>query len=283
MSAYGGLQDEGEKGGHTEPHNGGAYCTGCHERPLIQYLCQHFQSESVRSRVAIKFCANLGCVVKKKPSGYILHMSSLMISQLVVYIFLRSFIFAFSLHNRRAIQARGSACNEGRAAGDSRSRLTSLLWFAVFRVHVIEGKPHNKHQGAAISTKYFARGPVETASKMASLQETAKSFQQRFESMIKEITVLSLPMQKKSFQCCVSCFDNHKNEPESIAECINRCHEPSQSFNHALQREVEALQTSIESCQKVSLWYDVCCSTPRSSVKLAFEDCFVLHSRSVYS
>lgn len=86
---------------------------------------------------------------------------------------------------------------------------------------------------------------------MASLEETAKSFQNNFESMIRDITVLSLPMQKKSFQCCVSCFDNNKQDPGKIAECVGQCHEPNQSFNHVLQREVEGLQASIESCQKV--------------------------------
>ncbi|KAL8270942.1 hypothetical protein Esti_005154 [Eimeria stiedai] len=87
---------------------------------------------------------------------------------------------------------------------------------------------------------------------MASLEETAKSFQSKFESMIKNITILSLPMQKKSFECCVSCFDGDKQDPEKIAACISRCHEPSQSFNQVLQREVEGLQTSIESCQRMS-------------------------------
>ncbi|OEH78580.1 protein FAM136A [Cyclospora cayetanensis] len=86
---------------------------------------------------------------------------------------------------------------------------------------------------------------------MASLEETAKVFQGKFESMIRDITILSLPMQKKAFQCCVSCFDSHKGEPENIAECIGQCHEPSQAFNRVLQREVEGLQTTIESCQKI--------------------------------
>ncbi|KAL8426541.1 hypothetical protein Efla_006606 [Eimeria flavescens] len=86
---------------------------------------------------------------------------------------------------------------------------------------------------------------------MASVEETAKFFQSRFENMIKNITVLSLPMQKKSFECCVSCFDSNKQDPELIAGCISRCHEPSQSFNQVLQREVEGLQTSIESCQRI--------------------------------
>lgn len=93
---------------------------------------------------------------------------------------------------------------------------------------------------------------------MASLEETAKVFQNKFETMIKEITILSLPMQKKSFQCCVSCFDSHKQDPEKIAECINQCHEPSQSFNRVLQREVEGLQTNIESCQKVGFIVSAC-------------------------
>ncbi|CDJ43219.1 hypothetical protein, conserved [Eimeria tenella] len=116
---------------------------------------------------------------------------------------------------------------------------------------------------------------------MASLEETAKVFQNKFETMIKEITILSLPMQKKSFQCCVSCFDSHKQDPEKIAECINQCHEPSQSFNRVLQREVEGLQTNIESCQKICFnrlapkLEGASSQTEKTAIEREKDECFV--------
>lgn len=104
------------------------------------------------------------------------------------------------------------------------------------------------------------------------LSEAAEKFQKAFDEMVKEVSSRSLPLQKKSFECCVECFkgigepsdwkkmataafSSAKHEslsPESIAQCVSGCHKKSEAFAETLQREAQALQQSLEKCQGVS-------------------------------
>ncbi|PHJ24342.1 you2 family c2c2 zinc finger protein [Cystoisospora suis] len=91
---------------------------------------------------------------------------------------------------------------------------------------------------------------ASSGSRFPSLEEGARQFQQKFEDMIESFTKKTLPLQKQALQCCVQCFDTHKDDHKRIGECMAQCHRPSEAVSRSVQREIEVLQSKLESCQK---------------------------------
>ncbi|KEP64061.1 UNVERIFIED_CONTAM: YOU2 family C2C2 zinc finger protein [Hammondia hammondi] len=93
-------------------------------------------------------------------------------------------------------------------------------------------------------------GSSSSSERYPSLEEGARSFQQKFEDMISSLTKRTLPLQRKAFECCVSCFDQHNDDHVKIADCMTRCHQHGEAIMRSLQRETEVLQSKLDSCQK---------------------------------
>ncbi|CBZ50572.1 conserved hypothetical protein [Neospora caninum Liverpool] len=96
----------------------------------------------------------------------------------------------------------------------------------------------------------MAFGSDSPSGRYASLEEGARSFQKKFEDMISTLTKKTLPIQRKAFECCVSCFDLHKDDHVKIGDCMTKCHQPGEAIMRSLQTETEVLQSKLEACQK---------------------------------
>uniref|UniRef100_A0A7S1K5I2 Protein FAM136A n=1 Tax=Vitrella brassicaformis TaxID=1169539 RepID=A0A7S1K5I2_9ALVE len=95
-------------------------------------------------------------------------------------------------------------------------------------------------------------------------QEKVKAFQSALDKTLHDITQDSMAMQKKTFQCCVACFDKPGTDYETVGRCIKNCQQPAEEFSATLNREMQTLQNSIQVCQ------DACFnkfSQPHSSAK----------------
>eukprot|EP01068_Selenidium_serpulae_P010936 Selendium_serpulae@DN5566_c0_g1_i3.p2 len=81
----------------------------------------------------------------------------------------------------------------------------------------------------------------------------AKAFDVKFNAMVEDIRIASLPMQKKSFECSVACFDSHKKDYKAVEGCIERCQRPAQEMSETVNREMRNLQTTIQSCHQTCI------------------------------
>ncbi|PFH36218.1 YOU2 family C2C2 zinc finger protein [Besnoitia besnoiti] len=109
-----------------------------------------------------------------------------------------------------------------------------------------------------------------------SLEEGARQFQRKFDDMISTFTKKTLPLQKRAFECCVSCFDLHKEDHMKIADCMTSCHQPGEAVMRAVQRETEVLQSKLESCQKTcyTRFAQPDTSVDKSKFEMERERCF---------
>eukprot|EP00918_Siedleckia_nematoides_P097205 GHVU01213193.1.p1 GENE.GHVU01213193.1~~GHVU01213193.1.p1 ORF type:complete len:143 (+),score=26.35 GHVU01213193.1:71-499(+) len=78
-----------------------------------------------------------------------------------------------------------------------------------------------------------------------------KEFQRKFDDVVNSVTIATLPLQKQSYLCCASCFDTAKDDTNKINACVKRCQEPAEMFGSQVQREVDALQNNLQSCQQI--------------------------------
>ncbi|CEM10165.1 unnamed protein product [Vitrella brassicaformis CCMP3155] len=77
-------------------------------------------------------------------------------------------------------------------------------------------------------------------------QEKVKAFQSALDKTLHDITQDSMAMQKKTFQCCVACFDKPGTDYETVGRCIKNCQQPAEEFSATLNREMQTLQNSIQ-------------------------------------
>lgn len=88
----------------------------------------------------------------------------------------------------------------------------------------------------------------------SSFQEAANDFETKVQAMINGITQKVIPLQKKSYECCVKCFSNNKEESPSSLEVISRCIQDCQAntelFGSRLGEEMRLFQEQISGCQQ---------------------------------
>ncbi|XP_055388819.1 protein FAM136A-like [Condylostylus longicornis] len=83
-----------------------------------------------------------------------------------------------------------------------------------------------------------------------SFQDAARDFESKVEGMMKTITKAVLPLQRKSYECCVKCFDNSREELDTIGKCIQECQAPAEAFGDRLRQEMQTFQNQISGCQQ---------------------------------
>lgn len=86
--------------------------------------------------------------------------------------------------------------------------------------------------------------------KTMSFQEAARDFETKVEDVMKAITQAVLPLQKKSYECCVTCFDKNGQNLDAIGKCIQECQAPAEVFGDKLRQEMQSFQNQISGCQQ---------------------------------
>ncbi|KAK2195505.1 bifunctional rRNA-processing protein Fcf1 [Babesia duncani] len=84
----------------------------------------------------------------------------------------------------------------------------------------------------------------------ASLMGRAETFQKDVDSMLSQVTRMTLPLQRQSFACCVNCFDTSDENLERIGDCVKQCQAKPEKFGNAVQTELNQLQDLLLSCQQ---------------------------------
>uniref|UniRef100_A0A0G4GY25 Uncharacterized protein n=1 Tax=Chromera velia CCMP2878 TaxID=1169474 RepID=A0A0G4GY25_9ALVE len=86
------------------------------------------------------------------------------------------------------------------------------------------------------------------------MQAAANDFQEKFNAVVKEISLKSLPLQKKVLQASVQCYDKFEKSGDDAADKVSDCVAKKQNVGHAyaekVQAEVQGLQDGIQSCQQ---------------------------------
>eukprot|EP00928_Gymnodinium_smaydae_P099095 TRINITY_DN9368_c0_g1_i1.p2 TRINITY_DN9368_c0_g1~~TRINITY_DN9368_c0_g1_i1.p2 ORF type:complete len:154 (-),score=40.29 TRINITY_DN9368_c0_g1_i1:54-467(-) len=80
--------------------------------------------------------------------------------------------------------------------------------------------------------------------------EAAKAFQQKVESVVERVSNGMLPVQRKTVECSLRCFDQHKDF-KAVGQCIEGCQKPFAELGESTQREFGNLQKSIDACAQV--------------------------------
>lgn len=86
---------------------------------------------------------------------------------------------------------------------------------------------------------------------ITNLTKRTNEFQAKIDAILNKISTESLPFQKKSFVCCVNCFDTYNTDFESIGKCVNNCQKGTEHFVQVVQNEMQNLQNNLQSCQQV--------------------------------
>ncbi|KAK1443756.1 hypothetical protein BgAZ_206320 [Babesia gibsoni] len=82
------------------------------------------------------------------------------------------------------------------------------------------------------------------------LVNRAESFQKSVDSMLSQVTRMSLPLQRGAFECCVRCFDSGNDNLDTIGDCVKQCQSKPEKFGNAVQSELNQLQDILLSCQQ---------------------------------
>ncbi|ANQ06599.1 hypothetical protein PCYB_041650 [Plasmodium cynomolgi strain B] len=85
---------------------------------------------------------------------------------------------------------------------------------------------------------------------ITNLTKRTNEFQSKIDSILNKISTESLPFQKKSFICCVNCFDTYNTDFETIGKCVNNCQKGTEHFVQVVQNEMQNLQNNLQSCQQ---------------------------------
>ncbi|XP_952102.1 YOU2-like zinc finger protein, putative [Theileria annulata] len=101
------------------------------------------------------------------------------------------------------------------------------------------------------------------------LNERAERFQREVDEMLAEVTRMTLPLQKKSFQCCTNCFDLSSENLDDITNCIKNCQKNPEEFGNAVQSELNQLQLSLTNC------HQKCMNMNKGDANVEMERCAV--------
>merc|ERR1719247_807936 len=83
---------------------------------------------------------------------------------------------------------------------------------------------------------------------MSLAQEELKNWQRDVEAAMDEVKRATIPMQRRSAECTVRCFDS--SDLTEIERCGQRCAQPLQEYQQRAQRFTRGLDESVQGCIK---------------------------------
>mmetsp|Transcript_31241 Transcript_31241/g.50363 ORF Transcript_31241/g.50363 Transcript_31241/m.50363 type:complete len:145 (-) Transcript_31241:35-469(-) len=80
-------------------------------------------------------------------------------------------------------------------------------------------------------------------------EEESKKLTAALEEMQVRVTKAMLPVEKKAAQCALDCYGD-LSDPNAVHNCAQRCQSSLERTGKRIQNELQALQTSTQSCQQ---------------------------------
>mmetsp|Transcript_14583 Transcript_14583/g.32198 ORF Transcript_14583/g.32198 Transcript_14583/m.32198 type:complete len:144 (-) Transcript_14583:48-479(-) len=82
-----------------------------------------------------------------------------------------------------------------------------------------------------------------------SMEEESKKLKAAFEEMQSRVLKAMLPVEKKAAQCTLGCYGD-MSDPTAVHTCAQRCQSSLERTGKRIQNELQAMQTSVQSCQQ---------------------------------
>ncbi len=81
------------------------------------------------------------------------------------------------------------------------------------------------------------------------MEEEAKKLQDKFGQMQGRLMKQMLPVEKRAAQCTLDCYKD-MSDPDTVHNCAQRCQSSLERTGKRIQNELQAVQTSVQSCQQ---------------------------------
>eukprot|EP00435_Cladocopium_sp_Y103_P021497 s2644_g5.t1 len=83
----------------------------------------------------------------------------------------------------------------------------------------------------------------------SSVEEEGKKLTTAFEQLQGRLLKQMLPVEKRATQCTLDCYGD-MSDPTAVHNCAQRCNSSLERTGKRIQNELQALQSSVQSCQQ---------------------------------